>query len=177
MYQFNEPAIRIAGEDDIPALLQLLNSAYRGEAAAKGWTSESHLISGETRTDTATLQRLIQQPNSFLLKYIDEHNHIIGCVNLQVQHEKMYLGMLSVSPQLQGGGIGKKLLFAAEDFARYNNCSGIHMTVISVRHELINWYKRYGYTDTGIRKPFHEDEVSGKHLQPLEFMVMEKNIV
>ena len=50
------------------------------------------------------------------------------------------------------------------------------MSVISVRTELINWYKRYGYTDTGERKPFTEDGISGKHLKKLEFMILEKLI-
>jgi hypothetical protein len=47
---------------------------------------------------------------------------------------------------------------------------------MSVRSELIDWYKRRGYRDTGERKPFIEDSLTGKHLQPLEFMVMEKII-
>jgi hypothetical protein len=48
--------------------------------------------------------------------------------------------------------------------------------VITVREELVNWYKRHGYVDTGERKPFEEDGVTGKHLQQLEFMVLEKSI-
>lgn len=176
MNRFTNSAISLAVEEDIPALLLLLNSAYRGEAATQGWTSESHLISGETRTDAAALRRLLQQQGSIMLKYTNDENAIIGCVNLQLQGAHVYLGMLSVSPKLQGGGIGKKLLLAADEFAKQNNCSAIQMTVISVRDELINWYKRYGYYDTGIRKPFPEDEISGKHLQPLEFMLMEKII-
>jgi hypothetical protein len=48
------------------------------------------------------------------------------------------------------------------------------MMVISARVELIDWYKRQGYKDTGERKPFIEDDLTGKHLQQLEFMVLEK---
>jgi hypothetical protein len=48
------------------------------------------------------------------------------------------------------------------------------MTVISVRAELIEWYRRHGYADTGVRLPFQEDAVSGKHLQPMEFMELAK---
>ena len=50
------------------------------------------------------------------------------------------------------------------------------MTVISLRYELIEWYKRFGYIDTGERKAFKEDGKSGRHLQPLKFMVMEKKL-
>jgi hypothetical protein len=50
------------------------------------------------------------------------------------------------------------------------------MSVISVRTELINWYQRHGYSDTGERKFFEEDSLTGKHLQPLQFMILEKII-
>ncbi len=84
--------------------------------------------------------------------------------------------MFSVSPQKQGAGIGKKILLVSEEYAKYLSCTIIYMSVISLRIELINWYKRYGYKDTGERKPFVEDSLTGKHLQPLEFMIMEKVI-
>jgi len=84
--------------------------------------------------------------------------------------------MFSVNPELQGGGIGKKLLHAAEEYASHVGCSIIYMTVITAREELINWYMRHGYVDTGERKPFEEDGVTGKHLQQLEFMVLEKRL-
>jgi acyl-CoA-binding protein/ribosomal protein S18 acetylase RimI-like enzyme len=161
---------------DIPALLQLLNSAYRGESSKQGWTTEANLIAGEQRTDAATLQQVIEQTGSIILKAQNEQNEIIGCVNLQQQGEKLYLGMLSVSPALQGAGIGKQLLHAAEVHAKQVGCRKIYMSVISVRTELIDWYKRHGYKETGERKPFEEDAISGKHLQPLEFLMLEKQL-
>jgi hypothetical protein len=50
------------------------------------------------------------------------------------------------------------------------------MSVISKRTELIDWYKQHGYIDTGERKAFIEDGITGKHLQKLEFMIMEKKL-
>lgn len=161
---------------DAAQLVDLLNSAYRGDSSKQGWTTEAHLIAGNVRTNETTVIEVINQLGSVILKCTDEQNHIIGTVNLQKHHHKLYLGMFSVSPSSQGGGIGKKLLVAAEDYAREAECSMIYMTVISVRTELIDWYKRHGYVDTGERKPFIEDDVSGQHLQKLEFAVLEKTI-
>ena len=174
MNYFTIPEICIATEADIPLLTALMNSAYRGEESTKGWTTEASLIAGETRTDENSLTEIIRRPGSVILKYTNEKNRLIGCVNLQKQDNRLYLGMFSVSPELQGGGIGKKMLLAAEQHALNENCNSIYMQVISVRSELIEWYLRHGYKDTGERKPFIEDELSGKHLQPLEFMVLEK---
>jgi ribosomal protein S18 acetylase RimI-like enzyme len=173
---FSNQHLHVATLNDVAAITDLLNSAYRGENSKKGWTTEAHLIAGNARTNESSIYELIELSNSIILKYTDEEQHILGCVNLQQNANKIYLGMLCVSPQTQGAGIGKKLLKAAEEYAQHLNCVVIYMTVISVRIELIDWYKRYGYRDTGERKPFIEDGISGTHLQPLEFMGLEKVI-
>lgn len=176
MIQFSNPAINIATGNDAAAITALLNSAYRGEGSKQGWTTEAHLIAGEVRTTEDSLKEVMAKPGSVMLKVVDDQQKIIGCVNLQQHQEKVYLGMLSVAPQLQGAGVGKQLLKAAEEYAMQSQCRAVYMTVISVRSELINWYQRHGYKDTGERKAFMEDGESGQHLQPLEFMVMEKVI-
>lgn len=176
MFKFSDHAITIATAIDTSRITSLLNSAYRGESSKQGWTTEAHLIAGEVRTNESNVLNAIEQSESIMLKYTNELDQIVGCVNLQQHNSKIYLGMLSVSPHLQGAGIGKYLLYAAEEYAKQVKCSAVYMTVISVRTELINWYRRHGYNDTGERKPFTEDAVSGKHLQQLEFMVLEKKI-
>ncbi|MER3499388.1 MAG: GNAT family N-acetyltransferase [Chitinophagaceae bacterium] len=160
---------------DIPELTRLINSAYRGEASRNGWTTEADLIEGDYRTDESALAQLIQNPNSVILKYTKE-NKIAGCVYLEKQNKKLYLGLLSVSPAIQNSGIGKQLLVAAEDYALANHCTTITMTVISAREELINWYKKFGYADTGERKPFPEHEKFGKPKKHLQFIVLEKKL-
>jgi len=177
MITFLNPHISLATAADVPVITALLNSAYRGETSKQGWTTEAHLIAGDVRTNETSLAQVLIVENSIVLKYLDDRQQITGCVNLQKHANKMYLGMLSVSPKLQGAGIGKALLVAAEEYAAYRQCAGIYMTVISARTELIEWYERSGYKDTGERKPFIEDDVTGKHLQPLTFMVMEKELV
>lgn len=172
---FTQPEISIAEANDAVALTPLLNEAYRGESSKNGWTTEAHLISGEVRTTIEQIQTIMQQPGCVFLKLTQE-NSIVACVNLQVHDHRLYLGMLAVQPGLQNGGIGKKMLQAADEFARAKNCTAVYMTVISLRAELISWYQRHGYCDTGLRKPFEEDGASGKHLQPLNFVVLEKII-
>jgi ribosomal protein S18 acetylase RimI-like enzyme len=160
---------------DIASLNTLINSAYRGEFSKKGWTTEAHILEG-SRTTEAELLEIIQDKHNTILKY-SEHNKIIGCVLLKAKEIELYLGMLTVSPELQNSGIGKKLLQQAEVFAAELGLPKIVMTVISVREELISWYKRNGYVDTGVREPFPVSEVFNPTTQePLEFMVLEKII-
>lgn len=160
---------------DADTIANLVNSAYRGDHAKKGWTTEADLIDG-TRTDAAALTDIIQKPGTTLLKY-EQDGKIIGCVELKTENGKLYLGMLTVEPSIQGGGIGKKLLAAAEDFGKENGCKSVYMTVITIRKELIDWYKRHGYEDTGTRKPFaFNDPRFGLPKQKLEFLVLEKQL-
>jgi len=161
--------------DDIPALVTLINSAYRGETSKKGWTTEAHLLEGK-RTDEPEMTEIFLDPKNTILKFT-ENNTIIGSVLLVEKGHQLYLGMLTVSPELQNSGIGKKLLAEAENQAKALGLSSIIMTVISVREELIAWYKRHGYVDTGAREAFPE---SGIHItvsdEPLEFIFLEKKL-
>ncbi len=167
--------ILIADTADIPALVALLNSAYRGDASKKGWTTEADMISGEIRTDEAQLIQLMQKPGAIFLKYTNNNDHIEGCVFLEMREGRLYLGMLSVAPALQAKGIGKQLMTAAEAYAKLQGCPAIFMRVISIRSELIAWYERKGYHKTGEVQPF-EDSVYGAATVPFEFLVMQKDL-
>jgi len=161
---------------DAPELNQLVNSAYRGDSSRIGWTTEADLLDG-TRTDAAQIAELLESPDTTILKYVVD-GRIDACVELITEGSRLYLGMLTVRPTLQGKGIGKILLKAAEDYAIQHNCTSIFMTVITVRTELIDLYVRHGYQDTGVRKPFaFTDPRNGQPRQALEFMVLEKGLV
>jgi ribosomal protein S18 acetylase RimI-like enzyme len=166
--------ITVAEKKDVPSLVKLVNSAYRGESSKKGWTTEADLLGG-IRTDEDSMMKMVSRGDSVVLKCLGK-SELIGCVYLQKQDEKIYLGMLTVSPEIQAKGVGKTLLKAAEEYAQTQECTAITMTVISVREELINWYERHGYKPTGVRKPFPNDPRFGIQKQPLEFVVLEKPI-
>lgn len=161
--------------EDVSLLNKLINSAYRGESSKKGWTTEANLLEG-SRTTEKELMETIQDTKNTILKFT-ENNAIIACVLLIEKEHQLYLGMLTVSPELQNSGIGKKLLQQAEIHASALGLPKIVMTVISVREELIAWYKRNGYADTGARESFPASDIHipiSRH--PLEFIVLEKRI-
>ena len=160
---------------DAAELSALINSASRGETSKTGWTTEADLLEG-TRTSEEELISIIASSNHYLLKFIRDEK-IIGSVLLIAKKEVLYLGMLTVSPELQNSGIGKQLLQAAEQLAQQLELSRIQMTVIGIRKELLAWYIRNGYEDTGVREPFPFGE-GDKALtsEPLDFIVLEKKL-
>jgi ribosomal protein S18 acetylase RimI-like enzyme len=167
--------IMVAGQEDIAALELLVNSAYRGDAARQGWTHESDLLDGQ-RIDAEEVAAILENANNTLLKYT-KNGQILGCVCLERKGDHMYLGMLTTNPAYQGLGIGKALLQAGESHAAKLGCTVVEMTVITDRAELMAWYERHGYRNTGKLKPFPSDNPKvGKPLKNLEFVVLEKAI-
>ncbi|GAB3560870.1 GNAT family N-acetyltransferase [Spirosoma luteolum] len=161
-----------ATEADVPELNQLVNSAYRGDTSRRGWTTEADLLDG-IRTDEAGLLAMLRQPHTRILT-ARQNGTLVGCVYLEQKADELYLGMLSVAPDRQAGGLGRQLLTAGEAYGRAVGCRRVTMTVISVRRELIAWYERRGYAPTGESQPFPADERFGIQRQPLRFIVMAK---
>src|SRR5688572_14890412 len=126
--------LRQADKSDISSINDLVNSAYRGEGSKKGWTTEADLLDG-IRTDEESLEEMLTRPNAIIL-LAELDNDIKGCVFLEQQADKLYLGMLTVKPELQGKGIGATLMAASELRAKQLGCKKISMTVITVRDAL-----------------------------------------
>jgi len=142
-----------AEKQDAGQIAALVNAAYRGEPSKQGWTTEADLLTG-CRTDTEEILRLISSDDSMFLLCRAEAE-LIGSVHLQRQGEQVCLGMLAVSPPIQGRGIGKQLLEAAEQAAQETwSVNKSVMTVISCRNELLAFYERRGYRRTGVSKAF-----------------------
>lgn len=104
----HQHSISVATLSDIDEIVTLVNSAYRGETSKKGWTTEADLLDG-IRTDNDSITTIMNNANNTILKYTIDTN-IVGCVLLENQLTQLYLGMLTVNPELQNKGIGKKLL-------------------------------------------------------------------
>ena len=166
---------RDATVDDIPALVRLVTSAYRGEASRAGWTTEADLLDGE-RIDPAVLRADIERPRSRVL--VAERDGVpVACAHVAVEGDAGYFGMFAVRPDLQGGGMGHALLAEAERVVHDEwALPTLRMTVIDVRGELIAWYERRGYHRTGIVKPFpYGDTRFGiPRRDDLRFEVLEK---
>ena len=159
---------------DAAIIEALVNSAYRGDSSRAGWTTEADLLDG-TRISTEEVIAQIEAKDSIILLCI-QNEEIIGCVHLEKNENAAYLGMFVVKPTLQGAGIGKQFMQAAENMAQAVwGVEKMWMTVISVRSELIAFYERRGYHRTGRFKPFMGDGVNGiVKTAPLEFEELEK---
>ncbi|MBN8223517.1 MAG: GNAT family N-acetyltransferase [Xanthomonadales bacterium] len=168
---------RAATEADIPALVELVTAAYRGDASRAGWTTEADMLDGQ-RIDPEVLGADILRPRSVVL-LAERDGALLACAHVAEEDGAGYFGMFAVRPELQGGGVGKALLAEAERRVREDwRLPAMRMTVIDIRDSLIAFYQRRGYVRTGIHKPFpYGDERFGIPLRDdLRFEVLEKDL-
>ncbi len=168
---------RAATPADIPALVPLITSAYRGESSRQGWTTEADILDGN-RIDPDVLRADIERVRSLVL-VADRDAQMLACAHVCDEGGVGYFGMFAVRPDLQNAGIGRHLLAEAERIARQQwQLPLMRMSVIDLRAELIAWYERRGYRCTGIKKPFPAtDERFGRpRRSDLQFEVLEKRL-
>ncbi|MFE0250645.1 GNAT family N-acetyltransferase [Streptomyces sp. NPDC059010] len=171
-------SFRDATDADVDTLVALIESAYRGDSSRTGWTTEADILEGQ-RTDPEGVLEVIKSPDSRLLT-VERDGQVVACCQLEHRGEYAYFGMFAVSPALQGAGLGKVIITEAERRARETwGVTEMHMTVISVRDDLIAWYERRGYRRTGRMTPFpYGDERFGiPQRADLQFELLVKELV
>ena len=147
---------RLAQPADAPAVTALINSGYRGDVSRAGWTTEAGLLTG-TRIEVDDLRALIEQPEHVVL-LAQSQGQLVASVYLSKTGDAAYLGMFVVAPHLQGAGLGKQLMQAAERYVTQAwGAQRLWLTVITLRHELIAFYERRGFVRTGRIQPFPEE--------------------
>ena len=165
------PAITTAKSADLHALKALLEAAYRGDSARRGWNHEADILDDE-RVAPGELERMLADP-AFTMLMAKQGTDLIGCVAVTRKDETLaYLGMLCVRPDLQSAGLGRILLDAAEDHARAQGIAAMEMTVIDSRDTLIAWYERRGDARMGETRPFPV-----LRDPPVTFVVLEKPLL
>ncbi|MBF9072721.1 GNAT family N-acetyltransferase [Streptacidiphilus fuscans] len=146
---------RSATEHDIPALVELVDSAYRGEASRAGWTTEADLLAGRRTDAEAMAETMARHDTRVLVAERLGDTGPLACCTVERRPGGAYFGMFSVRPALQGGGVGRAVLAEVERFARAEwSAAQLEMTVIVQRTDLIAWYERRGFSRTGELSPF-----------------------
>ncbi|HUO79404.1 MAG TPA: GNAT family N-acetyltransferase [Steroidobacteraceae bacterium] len=146
---------------DLPAVVELVNAAYRGQGARRGWTTEAELLDGP-RVDAAALEPGLASPDHALL-VLRAQSGLFACAALdRLGADGAALALLAVRPALQGNGLGRQMLAAAERSARGRFAARfLELAVLAGREELIAWLERRGYRPSGATRPFEGGGTEG----------------
>ena len=150
-------SIRIATENDIDAIVHLVNEAFLVE----------QFFIERDRTDPPTVRALMEK-GMFLLA--EEDSMLVGCVFSELRVEHGYFGMLSIDPSRQGIGVGRQLVKTVEKYFTDAGCKFSDLKIVDVRTELHDMYRRWGYVDTGTDE--YDDPTPTKI--PVHFINMSK---
>lgn len=170
-----------ADDADIPLVVAMMNQAYRQGGTKSNWTTEVDYIEGDRTTEDLLREEWLAKPDGVLLTWRDiPGGDLKGSVWLEPLHgDTWYLGSLTVDPQRHSAGLGRTLLYCAEQWIQQRGGRCVQLTVVNVREPLIAWYVRRGYLDTGRKNAFPYGD--GRFGTPLRddlcFVVLEKELV
>ncbi len=139
-----QSSIRIATARDAPQITAVINAAFR--------IAEGFFIDGNRITQAEVEESLTK--GAFLLAETD--GKLNGCVYVEMRGERSYLGLLSVDPTFQQGGLGSRLMIEAERYCRERGSHSMDILIVSLREELPAFYEKRGYIHNGTT-PFPAD--------------------
>jgi GNAT superfamily N-acetyltransferase len=136
--------VRFAAADDAGAIAELVNRAYRVE----------EFFVGGDRTTTEEI-RAQQRRGDFLVLDRGDGSLAAG-VYVELRGERGFFGPLAVAPDLQGSGLGRRLIAVAEAVCAARGCRLMELQVVNLRAELPPFYRSLGYRECGT-SPFPAD--------------------
>jgi GNAT superfamily N-acetyltransferase len=138
--RMDQVTIRSAKAGDLSALISLINKAFAIETFLDG-----------PRIDEEGLWATLNKGDILVA---ETDGRAIACVYVELRGERAYFGMLAVDPAEQGKSLGRFMIAAAEQYGRNHECKHMDISVLSLRPELLPFYRNLGYAETGT-EDFH----------------------
>ena len=124
--------IRSATEEDVQPIVALLNVAFAMERA----------FIDRDRTSVEEITSYLGTGTFFVVdgdsdgEPQSKPDALAACMYLEQRGDRLYLGMLAVSPAQQGRGLGRQMMAAAERHAVALGCHAIDIRIVDRRTEL-----------------------------------------
>jgi ribosomal protein S18 acetylase RimI-like enzyme len=154
-------SVRRAQPPDAAAVADLVNRAY---------AIEEFFVEGD-RTSPGEIVEMMARGEFIVL----ERGTTLGaCVYVEAppcHGHQGYFGMLSVLPELQGLGLGKRMVKIAEAVCEASGATTMSIRIINLREELARWYRSLGYREVGTT-PYTHRPVK----RPCHFVDMQRSL-
>jgi GNAT superfamily N-acetyltransferase len=134
-------SVREASDADAASIAAVTNAAFAVETFIEG-----------VPTDAPRVAEMMR--HGVFLAALDARERLVASVYVELRGARGYFGMLAVDPLYQGKKIGVRMVQAAEEYCRARGCKAMDITVLSLRPELLPFYHRLGYAESGTEE-FH----------------------
>jgi GNAT superfamily N-acetyltransferase len=140
-FAFTRTSLGRIDPSEVDTAVDLINSAYRYQDAAKG----------RPRTDATRLAEKISESEFYVAR---RGRETVACVYVERGHSNWHFGLLTVTEPLRGTGLGAALIQSVEQYARTENASQLDLDYMSLAPWLKAYYERFGFTETGQIAPW-----------------------
>lgn len=136
--------IRVASEGDLDALVRLLGLLFSIEADFKP----------DKRRQRRGLSLMLREPERRVVLVAERGGDVIGMVTVQLlvsTAEGAPSGLLEdmvVDEGARGAGVGRRLLLAAEQWARRQGATRLQLLADRTNLPALRFYRRLGWSDT-----------------------------
>lgn len=141
--------IRQANENDIPALMRLLDQVNRVHHEGR-----PDIFRRGTKYDEADLAKLLHDPDTHIFVSVNSDGNVTGhafCALQQTHDDRLlcdrktlYIDDICVDETARGSGIGRRLYDACELYARQSECDSVTLNVWSLNRDAEGFYQRLG---------------------------------
>ncbi len=119
----------------------------------KAVLEETDMFDSDWDTEQVLRSKIKTQPGSILVA--EDNEKVVGCIYILFDYWQSFIFRLAVHKDLQGKGVGTKLLKAAESSLRKQGANGVSLLV---REEelprLSGYYEKRGYTKSTRKHKF-----------------------
>ena len=163
------PAVRAATPSDVPALVRIINLAYR---------VEDFFITGNRTSDEDIRGKIAKPGAAFFVvdgpadRCAGDAGSLAAAAYFEIRGDRGYFAMLSVDPMRQKRGLARLLIEHMEERSRAAGCRLLEIEVVDLRAELPAFYQRFHFTPVGIA-PFPDPH---KLTQPAHLVLMRKEL-
>jgi ribosomal protein S18 acetylase RimI-like enzyme len=93
-------------------------------------------------------RKIAVQPEMFLVGCREDR--VVATVMVGYDGHRGWINYLAVRPQLQGTGIGRRMMDEAEDLLRAAGCPKINLQVRATNRDVIEFYEKVGFVQEDI---------------------------
>jgi ribosomal protein S18 acetylase RimI-like enzyme len=142
-----------AGPEDAKAIAEIVSLSNKDVAVTFGITKENNPKHPSFYDEAWALADFERGEEYFLFK-LDGEN--AGCVAFEMPNPDVgYLNRLSVLPAYRKRGVGAALVRHVFSYAKSKGVPEISIGIIAENTDLMNWYKKLGFVENGLKKFSH----------------------